>query len=62
MTLVTVRNYKMLVWIMPVILVALAYGPLADRAAALYDHITAIRSHSASIKRTGVTITGICRP
>jgi Tfp pilus assembly protein PilO len=56
MTLVTVRNYKMLVWILPALLVVLARDPLIDQAAAMYDHITAIRSHSASIHKTGVTV------
>ena len=56
MTLVTVRNYKMLVWIMPALLVALARDPLMDQAAAMYGHITAIRTHSASIHKTGVTV------
>ena len=56
MTLVTVRNYKMLVWIMPVLLVVLMRGPLLDQAAAAYDHIKTIRLHSASIKKTGVTM------
>jgi hypothetical protein len=56
MTLVTVRNYKMLVWVMPVLLVVLARGPFADQTAAMYDHIMAIRLISARIHQTGVPV------
>jgi Tfp pilus assembly protein PilO len=56
MTVVTVRNYKMLVWIMPVVLVVLARSPLMDQITAMYGHIEAIRLQLASIKKTGVTI------
>lgn len=56
MTLVTVRNYKMLVWVLPVLLVALVRDPLMDQAAAMYGHIMAIRSNAASINKIGAIV------
>jgi Tfp pilus assembly protein PilO len=56
MTLFTARNYRILVWLLPIGLVVLSRDLLWSRVEAVYDNASAIQSLSARYRKTGVHI------
>jgi len=56
MTIISARNYRILVWLLPIGLVVLARDLLWSRVEAVYDNVSAIQSLSARYRKTGVHI------
>jgi Tfp pilus assembly protein PilO len=56
MKLASVRNYRLMVWALPVFLIFMARDLLWGRAETVWEHIAAQRSFTARIHRTGVHV------
>jgi Tfp pilus assembly protein PilO len=56
MTLVSVRTYQWLTWLLPVLLVVLVRDVFKEQVLSMYGRITAVRTLAARIHKTGVHV------
>jgi Tfp pilus assembly protein PilO len=56
MTAITARSYKMLTWLLPVLVALSAYSWLEKEIGAIASHIEGIKTISAKIRKTGIHI------
>ena len=56
MTIVSARSYRLLAWLLPVLIVIVGRDLLWRQATSLYDHAGAIRSYAGRIHKTGIHV------
>jgi Tfp pilus assembly protein PilO len=56
MTLVSARSYRMLTWLLPLVVVFAARDPLWTQCETVYAHIVNIRAGAERIRKTGVDV------